>query len=128
MNEAALLTATIRQVVADRPEGVRVIDAVIERLGGAEAARAGGIALAEAVGFVVNPGFDPPLVRLCDYFRLDPAAQLALFDGGRHVRAAHRWLVLAGRHYDAECPEGVDHWHQLPLFRRLAETSGRGSP
>jgi hypothetical protein len=28
----------------------------------------------------------------------------------------HRWLVLDNRHYDAECPEGVDNLFELPLF------------
>jgi hypothetical protein len=34
---------------------------------------------------------------------------------------AHYWLVLDGRHYDAECPEGVDNLFDLPLVRRRVE-------
>jgi hypothetical protein len=34
---------------------------------------------------------------------------------------AHSWLVLDGRHYDAECPEGVDNLFELPLIRRIME-------
>lgn len=30
----------------------------------------------------------------------------------------HVWLTSGGRHYDAECPEGVDSFFDLPLFRR----------
>jgi hypothetical protein len=28
----------------------------------------------------------------------------------------HDWLVLDGRHYDATCPEGADHFLLLPFF------------
>ena len=31
---------------------------------------------------------------------------------------AHVWLTSGGRHFDAECPEGVDSLFELPLFRR----------
>ena len=30
----------------------------------------------------------------------------------------HHWLYLQGKHYDAECPEGVDNFFQLPCFVR----------
>lgn len=32
--------------------------------------------------------------------------------------ATHEWIVLNGRHYDAEVPEGVDHWYDMPFFKR----------
>lgn len=28
----------------------------------------------------------------------------------------HDWLVLDGRHYDATCPEGADHFLSMPFF------------
>lgn len=31
----------------------------------------------------------------------------------------HCWIVLQGRHYDAECPEGVDNLFDIPLCRRM---------
>lgn len=34
---------------------------------------------------------------------------------------AHYWLVLHGRHHDAECPEGTDNLFELPLLRRRME-------
>jgi hypothetical protein len=47
----------------------------------------------------------------------------------------HVWVVHRDRHYDAECPEGVDDFFLLPLFRKyiasfLAETQSPefGSP
>jgi len=33
----------------------------------------------------------------------------------------HAWIVLDGRHYDAECPEGVENLFELPLIRRGME-------
>ena len=39
-----------------------------------------------------------------------------LEDGGGGV--VHTWLVCDGRHYDAECPEGVDDYRDLPFFER----------
>lgn len=31
----------------------------------------------------------------------------------------HVWVFYEGKHYDAECPQGVDSWKDLPLFARL---------
>ncbi len=30
----------------------------------------------------------------------------------------HAWVCYNGRHYDAESPEGVDNWTELPIFKR----------
>jgi hypothetical protein len=30
----------------------------------------------------------------------------------------HFWILHDGRHYDAEAPEGVDRWQDLPIYRR----------
>jgi len=32
--------------------------------------------------------------------------------------ASHVWVVCDKRHYDAECPEGVDSFLDLPIFKR----------
>jgi hypothetical protein len=42
-------------------------------------------------------------------------------DGG--AGHAHVWLVSDGRHYDAECVEGVDDYHDLPFFQRHPEAA-----
>lgn len=42
-------------------------------------------------------------------------------DGGRGY--AHTWLVHDGRHYDAECVEGVDDYRDLPFFQRHPEAA-----
>lgn len=30
----------------------------------------------------------------------------------------HLWLVISRQHFDAECPEGVDSFFDLPFFKR----------
>lgn len=30
----------------------------------------------------------------------------------------HEWIVFKNRHYDAECPNGVDKWYELPIIQR----------
>lgn len=30
----------------------------------------------------------------------------------------HTWIIFENRHYDAECPEGVDDWKNLPIWAR----------
>lgn len=47
-------------------------------------------------------------------------------DGARGF--AHTWVVCDGRHYDAECVEGVDDYRALPFFRRHPEAALRPEP
>lgn len=44
-----------------------------------------------------------------------------LEDGGRGF--VHNWLAHDGRHYDAECPEGVADYRHLPFFERHPEAA-----
>ncbi len=30
----------------------------------------------------------------------------------------HVWIIYRMKHYDAECPEGVNNWRELPIFKR----------
>jgi hypothetical protein len=30
----------------------------------------------------------------------------------------HQWAIFNGKHYDAESPNGVNVWFELPIFRR----------
>jgi hypothetical protein len=39
--------------------------------------------------------------------------------GGREY--THTFIEHQGRYYDAEAPDGVDDWHDLPIFARQAE-------
>lgn len=31
----------------------------------------------------------------------------------------HVWVFAHGKHYDAECPNGVDYWYEIPLIKKL---------
>lgn len=42
-------------------------------------------------------------------------------DGGRGF--VHTWIVHDGRHYDAECVEGVTDHRELPFFKRHPEAA-----
>lgn len=44
-----------------------------------------------------------------------------LADGGRGY--AHAWIYHDGRHYDAECVEGVEDHRDLPFFERHPEAA-----
>jgi len=33
------------------------------------------------------------------------------------IEGYHRWIMLDGLHYDAECPEGVTNFFDLPFFK-----------
>lgn len=39
-------------------------------------------------------------------------------DGDTSTLPGHVWIVVNGRHYDAETPEGVDDFRQLKIFKR----------
>lgn len=41
------------------------------------------------------------------------AVEIDQIDFGGHV-----WIAIGRRHYDAECPDGVESFFDLPLFRR----------
>lgn len=36
----------------------------------------------------------------------------------KHGAGEHAWTYWKGRHYDAETPEGVEDWRDLPFFKR----------
>lgn len=44
-----------------------------------------------------------------------------LVDGGRGF--SHTWIAHGGRHYDAECVEGVTDYQNLPFFQRHPEAA-----
>lgn len=37
---------------------------------------------------------------------------------------AHSWVYWCGRHYDAEAPEGVEDWRDLPFCKGYAQSFG----
>lgn len=38
------------------------------------------------------------------------------------IEGYHRWILLDGLHYDAECPEGVKNFFDLPFFKRWLDS------
>jgi len=36
----------------------------------------------------------------------------------------HVWVFYKGRHYDAEAPQGVENWRELPIFKQFAYVRG----
>jgi len=49
---------------------------------------------------------------------LEPPPGLTWDDIKRITFGNHIWIVHDGRHFDAECPFGVDNFFFLPVFRR----------
>ena len=85
----------------------------------------------ELLAMPVSPRVETPRdinLRYCRYVaeeavdRLGPAAEIAVLeDGGRGF--VHTWLFADGRHYDAECVEGVADHRDLPFFQRHPEAA-----
>lgn len=48
---------------------------------------------------------------------LDQMALVCGFSAG-----THEWIVLNNRHFDAETPDGVDNFFDLPYFQRVVES------
>ena len=36
----------------------------------------------------------------------------------------HCWVLVGGKHFDAETPEGVVDWRELPIFKRCSWGGG----
>jgi hypothetical protein len=45
---------------------------------------------------------------------MDRLSAYASFSGGTHV-----WMLYEGKHFDCECPDGVENPFELPLFQRV---------
>ncbi len=70
----------------------------------------GEFALALLAMLSVEPGKEDPNCRLL--FTEDVTDQ----DLPRHA-----WIFFNGLQFDAECPEGVRNWRELPALRRAGE-------
>jgi hypothetical protein len=64
----------------------------------------------------------------CDYFAEDLLfAAKQLGNTGKLVTTpddeglpGHCWALVSGRHFDAEAPEGVGNWRELPIFKKCS--------
>ena len=52
------------------------------------------------------------------YIRWDPYDGDDEYGNGPVWWPSHCWFIHEGKHYDAECPQGVDCWHDLPIFKK----------
>ena len=66
-------------------------------------------------GDVIETNFGVWSKNLLDYWGYPPNVNLNLVDD----EINHVWLFYNGKHYDAEVPEGVDNWFEIPLIKRL---------
>lgn len=49
-----------------------------------------------------------------------PDAEEAVDDGENEV--GHSFILRRGKYYDAECVEGVDDYHDLPIFKNQGKS------
>jgi hypothetical protein len=66
-------------------------------------------------GDVIETNYGVWSKNLLDYWGYPPNVNLNLVDD----EINHVWLFYNGKHYDAEVPEGVDNWFEIPLIKRL---------
>lgn len=64
--------------------------------------------------------WDGRLLR--NYWKMAPPPQFTWTILNRLHFGTHIWLVCEKRHYDAECPDGVDNFFDLPIFQRTLIT------
>jgi len=55
---------------------------------------------------------------LAEHWKASPPAGLTADDMNALHFGSHVWVAHEGRHYDAECPDGVESPFDLPIFRR----------
>lgn len=72
---------------------------------------------------------------MCEEFAIDlsermPGSQVVYtedfvdWDSDEHP-GGHAWVALEGKHYDAECLEGVSDWKTLPFFVRRVQPESK---
>ena len=49
-----------------------------------------------------------------------PPDEVLYFSSCYAQSCGHTWLTFRGKHYDAECPDGVSDWKMLPFWQRDA--------
>ena len=63
------------------------------------------------------------MVALCEAARLtddhDFCTESFLEPEDHFTLPGHVWTYTDGRHYDAEAPDGVEDWRNLPIFQRI---------
>lgn len=47
-----------------------------------------------------------------------PPNDLTVYDLNNMIFGYHQWIYYKGKHYDAEAPNGVDNFFDLPFYKR----------
>lgn len=85
--------------------------------------------IATVIGVVVQEwGITPREINAgrCDKFALEVIARMGGYsndltdDASSEDELGHYWIVYCDKCYDAECPNGVSDYRQLPFFKRTA--------
>ena len=68
---------------------------------------------------------------LCRFFMMDILAYVhqakEVYHGDfSEFIAGHYWVKYRGKYYDAECPEGVKDWHDLPIYTMIRKQEEMG--
>ncbi len=106
------------------------VSTVYERLGGVREAYHLGLSEIGVDQFMTHDEDDEPVAfdetLLTKHWpSVQPPANMTWPDASAMARACdfsagtHEWITLGQRHYDAECPEGVDNFWDLPFFQRV---------
>ena len=72
---------------------------------------------------ICNDGF-------CDIFAEKfreeyPGAEMWSTYWSSGMTMGHVWIKYKGKYYDAEAPNGVDDWRELPYIQKIFKTRGR---
>lgn len=66
----------------------------------------------------VSGGFDTYDLNQCLMYDSPPPFNLSGEQLGKIITGYHAWIYADGKHYDAECPEGVGNLFDLPIHKR----------
>lgn len=66
-------------------------------------------------------GHDTWDADILNHYHSLPTHGLEAVDLEHFILDYHVWLYADGRHYDAECPEGVENFFDLPFFERCLQ-------
>jgi hypothetical protein len=79
-----------------------------------------GVTLHGVEDFQLNGLFDWDLLSN-SYWKITVPAGRTIQSLNDANLGGHLWIACQSKHYDAECPEGVDSFFDLPFFKRQLE-------
>lgn len=63
-------------------------------------------------------GYDVYNVEKCLQLGSPPPFKLSGEQLGKIITGYHAWIYAGGKHYDAECPDGIGNLFDLPIHKR----------